>query len=102
MPTQQPDGRLVFTVTWEVRDGEVDTAADIVARFAPEAHKEPGLEFFMVNQSTTNPAHFLFYEVFTNTAAFDAHQRTPHFRSLILEQALPLLDKRERLQYAPL
>jgi autoinducer 2-degrading protein len=68
----------------------------------PQARNEPGLEFFMVNQSTTNPAHFLFYEVFTDAAAFAAHQQTPHFRLLILEQALPLLDKRERVQYVPL
>ena len=35
-------------------------------------------------------------------AAFEAHQETPHFRSMILEEALPKLAKRERLQYVPL
>ncbi len=102
MPTTRHDGRLAFTVTWEVRDGEADAAAGIIARFAPEARKEPGLECLMVNQCTANPSQFLFYEVFTDAAAFEAHQQTPHFRTLILEEALPLLRKRERLQYAPL
>ena len=95
------DGRLVFTVTWDVRDGEVDAAIDIIARFAPEARKEPGVELLMVSQSTTNPAQFLFYEVFKTAAAFDAHQATPYFKTM-LEQALPRLTKRERIQYAPL
>lgn len=102
MNTKHHDSRLVFTVTWEVRAEEIDAAAGIIARFAPEARKEPGLELLMVNQSTTNPAHFLFYEVFKDAAAFEAHQQTPHFRTMIMEQALPLLSKRERLQYAPL
>ena len=96
------DNRLAFTVIWEIRDGEVAAASDIVARFVPEARKEPGLEFFMVNQCATNPSQFLFYEVFTDAAAFEAHQQTPHFQTLILEQALPLLGKRERVQYTPL
>ncbi len=37
------DGRVAFTVTWKVREGQEDAAAAIVARFAPEARKEPGL-----------------------------------------------------------
>jgi quinol monooxygenase YgiN len=99
---QQTDGKLAFTVVWEARDGEADAAADIIARFAPEARKEPGVELLMVNRSSSNPAQFLFYEVFSSAAAYEAHQQTPHFKSLIVEQGLPLLSKRERVQYTTL
>ncbi len=102
MPTTRHDSRLAFTVTWEVREGETEAAADIIARFAPEVRQEPGLELLMVNQSTSNPSQFLFYEVFSDAAAFEAHQQTPHFKTLILEQALPRLSKRDRVQYVPL
>ena len=44
MGTSQQDERLAFTVTWEVRTGEEAAAADIIARFRPEARKEKGLE----------------------------------------------------------
>jgi quinol monooxygenase YgiN len=98
----QNETRLAFTVMWEVSDGNVDAAADIIARFAPEARKEPGLELLMVNRGTTNPSQFLFYEVFTDAAAFEAHQETPHFKTLILKDALPLLSKRDRVAYTPL
>jgi quinol monooxygenase YgiN len=102
MQTNQHQGKLAFTVTWEVRDGEAQAAADIIARFAPEARKEPGLELLMVNQCAANPSEFLFYEVFTDATAFEAHQQTSHFKQLIVEEALPRLNKRERVQWAPL
>jgi quinol monooxygenase YgiN len=100
--TEHHDGRLAFTVTWEAREGEADAAADIIARFAPEARKEPGMELLMVNRCAANRAQFLFYEVFKDAAAFEAHQQTPHFKTLILEEALPRLARRERVQYVPL
>jgi quinol monooxygenase YgiN len=40
--------------------------------------------------------------VFSNAEAFETHQQTPHFKKLILEDALPRLSKRERVQYLPL
>ena len=94
--------QIAFTVTWEAQEGQADVAADIIARFAPEARKEPGLVLLSVNRGQSNPSHFLFYEIFQDAAAFEAHQQTPHFRSMIIEQALPILAKRERLQYVPL
>lgn len=102
MSTTQGNGRLAFTVAWEVRDGKADEAAEIIRRFLPEARKEPGVEIVTVNRSVADPSHFLFYEVFDDAAAFEAHQQTPHFKSMILEQALPLLAKRERVQYMPM
>ena len=98
MQATQQDDRLAFTVMWEARAGEADAAADIIARFAPEARKEPGVELLTVNRSTSDPSRFLFYEVFRDAAAYEAHQQTPHFRTMILEQALPRLSKRERMQ----
>ena len=96
----QQDKRLAFTVTWKVRDGQIDAASDIVARFAPLARGEAGLEHLSVGQCATDPSRFIFFEIFKDAAAFAVHQETPHFKTMILEQALPLLDQRERTQYA--
>ena len=95
----QTDQRVAFTVTWKVREGQEEAAAAIVARFAPEARKEPGLELLRVNRSVSDPSVFLFYEVFKDTTAFAVHQETPHFRTMILEEALPLLKERQRVEY---
>jgi quinol monooxygenase YgiN len=98
----QTHDKIAFTVAWEAREGQDDAAAEIIARFAPEARKEPGLELLTVNRNATDPRQFLFYEVFTNEAAFEAHQQTPHFQTMILQDAIPRLSRRERVQYIPL
>jgi hypothetical protein len=65
----QDANQLAFTVTWEVSDGNAEKSADIIARFAPEARKEPSLGLLMVNRCTENPSQFLFYEIFGDAAA---------------------------------
>ena len=74
--------------------------ASILQRFVPKAQREPGVQAFLVHQSRTEPSEFFFYEVFEDEEAFSAHQKTPHFKSLIAAEALPKLMKRERAQYA--
>ena len=102
MQTQQITGGLAVTATWEAREGEADTVADILARFAPKARQEVGVKLFLVHRNMANPAQFLFYELFDDEAAFAAHQQTEHFRSLILGDGVPRLAKRERMQDAML
>ena len=102
MQTQQFNGGLAITAMWEARDGEADAVAGILARFAPQAQQEPGVKLFLVHRNVSNPAQFLFYELFDDEAAFAAHQQTEHFKALILGEGVPRLTKRERVQYAVL
>ena len=99
MQTEHITGDLAVTALWEARQGEADTVAEILARFAPQARQEPGTRLFLVHRAVENPAQFLFYEVFEDEAAFAAHQQTPHFKSLILGEGVPRLNRRERTQY---
>jgi quinol monooxygenase YgiN len=91
--------KRAFTVHWVVKEGEVDAALDIIARFAPLARTEPGLEVLTVQQSAEDPRKFMFYEIFADEAAFAVHQETAHFKQMIMEEALPKLSFRERTAY---
>jgi quinol monooxygenase YgiN len=93
-------GGLLVVAQWEARDGEADRVAAILERFLPEAQREPGAALFLISRARDNPAQFLFYELFRDEAAFKAHQDSPHFATYIAGEALPLLAKRERMQYA--
>jgi quinol monooxygenase YgiN len=93
-------GGLLVVAQWEAKDGEADKVASILDRFLPEAQREDGAKLFLISRSKENPAQFLFYELFRDEAAFKAHQDSAHFKTYIAGQALPLLAKRERAQYA--
>lgn len=92
-------GGLLVVAQWEAKDGEADRVADILSRFLPEAQREPGANLFLISRAKDNPAQFLFYELFRDEVAFKAHQESAHFKTYIAGQALPLLARRERMQY---
>ena len=93
-------GGLVIVAQWEAKEGEADHVASILDRFLPEAQREAGVKLFLISRAKDNPAQFLFYELFRDEAAFKAHQESAHFKTFIAGQALQLLAKRERAQYA--
>jgi quinol monooxygenase YgiN len=90
---------LIVTAFWEAKPSEVDALVGIIKKFLPQAQAEPGVLAFQIHQSTTEPTKFFFYEVFRDEAAFAYHSEAKHFKSLILEQAVPKLAKRERTQH---
>ena len=93
-------GGLLVVAQWEAKEGLADKVAAILDRFLPEAQSDPGAKLFLIGRGKENPAQFLFYELFRDEAALKAHQESTYFKTYIAEQALPLLAKRERAQYA--
>jgi quinol monooxygenase YgiN len=93
-------GGLVVVAQWEAKEGQADKVAEILHQFLPVAQSDPGAKLFLISRGKENPAQFLFYELFRDEAAFKAHQDSAYFKTYIAGQALPLLAKRERTQYA--
>jgi quinol monooxygenase YgiN len=93
-------GGVLVVAQWEARAAEAEKVADILQRFLPRAQAEPGVKLFLIARNKANPAQFMFYELFADQAAFAAHQASEHFKTLIAGEALPLLAKRERSEYA--
>jgi quinol monooxygenase YgiN len=90
---------LIVTAFWQVNPGEEGAIANLLKEFLPRAQQEPGVKEFHIHQNMAKPGEFFFYEVFAGEAAFADHQQTPHFKEIIVAQALPKLSKRERMQF---
>lgn len=90
---------LVVTAFWEAKTEEVGALLEIIGKFLPQAQREPGVKAFQIHQSLSEPTKFFFYEVFRDEAAFTEHQQSAHFKTLIVEQAVPKLARRERSQH---
>lgn len=93
---------VALAIRWEAKPGEADAAAELLRRMVAAVREEPGTLMFRPHRSTENDHQFFIYELFADEAAFAAHQQTPHFKSLIVEQALPKLATRERVPFAPI
>jgi quinol monooxygenase YgiN len=90
----------VIVARWQAREGERGKIESILHDLAQESRKEPGVRQFIAHRSHESPNDFLLYEQYENEQAFLDHQQTAHFKTLVLERAVPLLAHRERLPFA--
>jgi quinol monooxygenase YgiN len=103
MKTSVPGGgQLALAATWQAKAGEAEAVADILRRMANAVQSEPGTLLFWPHRSSSDDRVFFLYELFADDAAFTAHQQTEHFKTLVVGEALPKLERRERVQFAPL
>ena len=85
----------VVVARWRPRDGQIERIEAILRELTKEIRREPGNLQFIVNRSLDDPNEFLLYEQYANEQAFLDHRQTPHFKTLVLGQAVPLLERRE-------
>jgi len=95
-------GQIALAATWQAKAGEGEAVADILRRMANAVKSEPGTLLFWPHRSSADDRVFFLYELFADDAAFAAHQQTEHFKALVIGEALPKLERRERVQFTPL
>jgi quinol monooxygenase YgiN len=92
----------MLSVTWVAREGEAERVAAILRRMVPLSRAEPGCVAYVVSRVADDPRRFLLFEEYADEAALQAHSDSDHFRHHVLGEALPLLERRERLRCVPL
>lgn len=90
----------VIVARWRPRAGEADKVKAILRELAAAVRQEPGNLQFIVYSSHDDPDDLLLYEIYTSEEAFAAHRQTEHFKKLVLERAVPLLETREIRRYS--
>jgi len=85
----------VIIARWRPRKGEIAKIEEILRELAKEIRQEPGNLLFTVHRSRDDPSEFLLYEQYVSEQAFLEHRQTSHFKTLVLERAVPLLERRE-------
>lgn len=89
----------VVVARWVAREEHRNEIEKILREFVPRCRAEPGCRSFVAHQSIERPNEFLLYEHYGKEQDFVDHQATPHFKELMLERALPLLESRERVPF---
>ena len=93
---------VVLAVSWVAREGESDAVAESLRRLAPLSRAEPGCLQYDAHRDPDDPDRFFLFERYVDQAALEAHAASPHFRELVLEEALPRLASRQRTTLIPL
>jgi len=85
---------LVVIARYLVTAGKEAIVEPLLDENAVASRTEPGCLEFTVFRAIDEPRAFLLYERYTDDAAFLAHRKTPHFKRIIEDQVVPLLDER--------
>ena len=71
---------IALIVSLDVHADRLDQfLAAIQENAARSFNDEPGCRYFDVTQDIRQPTHFIFYELYDDEAAIEAHRQAPHF-----------------------
>ncbi|GAB6876899.1 putative quinol monooxygenase [Thermaerobacter litoralis] len=87
---------VVLVAEYRAKPGMGDRVEAALREMIRLTRQEPGCRLYQVNRSVDDPDRFLLYEVYEDEAALEAHRRTDHFRRIVEETVVPLLEQRER------
>jgi quinol monooxygenase YgiN len=90
----------IIVARWRPRAGAEEKIAAILRELAPQIRSEPGNISFTAHRAKGDPNDILLYEVYASEAAFNTHRETAHFKTCVLERAVPLLAVREIRAYS--
>ncbi|EKP95296.1 putative quinol monooxygenase [Thermaerobacter subterraneus] len=92
---------IVLVARYVTRPGMADRVEAAVREMITLSRQEEGCLRYEVNRSVERENEFLLYEVYRDEAALEAHRQSPHFRRIVQETIVPLLEQRERQFYRP-
>ena len=83
---------IALVVNFTVAKCNENKAKELMRIMEGHTRKEPGSQIYIGHQSKENPLQFLFYELYDNEAALDAHNAAPYFKEYVLDGLLPMME----------
>jgi len=90
---------VVLVARWVAKEGEEERVLAILEQLAPASRAEPGCRQYQPCRDREDPRRFLVFEVYDDDEALRAHGESEHFQRLVLDEAVPLLEGRDRSFY---
>ena len=88
-------GPIVVVARWRMTPARVPEVLALVAGLREQSLAEPGCQGYEVFQGVGEPGELLLLERYADHAAIEAHRASEHYRSLVVQRILPLLDGRQ-------
>lgn len=75
--------RIGLIAICKARPNLEDATRDVLLPTVPWALAKPGCLEYVLHLDRDKPGHFVFYEVWADQAALDAHWASPEFKGLV-------------------
>jgi len=92
----------VIAATWRAQAGAEARIVRILEEMARLSRQEPGCLLYQPHRSVDDARVFFLYEQYVDDGALQAHSTSEYFHRLVLGEALPLLESRDRQIYQTL
>ncbi|WP_027381547.1 putative quinol monooxygenase [Chryseobacterium daeguense] len=90
------DQNAVFVhAKWQVKEGKLDAVLQLMKEAGEKSTREEGNLFYKLHQSQEDQNTIILYEGYISADAVEIHRNSEHFKSIVLEQVVPLLEERE-------
>ncbi|WP_415327426.1 putative quinol monooxygenase [Chryseobacterium sp. MMS23-Vi53] len=80
---------------WQVKEGKLDAVLQLMKEAAEKSTQEEGNLFYKLHQSQEEPNTIILYEGYVDANAVETHRNSDHFKNIVVEQVVPLLENRE-------
>ena len=87
---------VVLVARWVAREGEEERVLALLEELAPASRAEPGCLLYQPCRDREDARRFLIFEMYADEDAFRAHGESQHFQRLVLDEAVPRLESRDR------
>lgn len=89
----------VVSALWRASEGEDGRIERVIEEMTGPSRAEPGNLFYQSHRSVEDPRLFYLYEQYVDEAGYEAHMSSEHFQRLVVGEAIPHLESRERAFY---
>jgi (4S)-4-hydroxy-5-phosphonooxypentane-2,3-dione isomerase len=96
------DEAVLVVALWRAADANAGKVRAILRDLAERTAAEPGCLSFEVLEATDGSGSFVLVERYAGVDGHQNHLATGHFRELVLQRAVPLLEHRDVRTYEPL
>lgn len=80
---------------WKVKEGYLETILELLKVVQAKTIQEKGNLFYKIHQSHADANTLILFEGYADEGAQKAHMESAHFKKLVVEQIVPLLEERE-------
>jgi quinol monooxygenase YgiN len=90
---------IALFVRYRVQPGKMEEVVEALREMAPLARSEEGCREYLVQRARDDADALALYEVYDDENALAVHSETDHFKRIVVDRIVPMLESREREYY---